>query len=104
MIKFKVQRSGDGKIEKLKVAGHSGYAEAGADIVCAAVSTACQMTVNGIEELKLAKVDYTARDGFLECEISQERDKGADLLLESLMITIYEIAKQYNKYLFITEV
>lgn len=104
MIKFKISRNDDGKIEKLKVTGHSGYADKGADIVCAAVSTACQMTVNGITELGLAKVHTKARDGFLECEISPKREDGADLLLESLMITVYEIAKQYNKYLFVTEV
>ena len=86
MIKFRVRRSGDGKIEELKV------------------TTACQMTVNGIEAQGLAAVSYETGDGLLECTISSERNEGADVLLESLMITIYEIAKQYGKYLFITEV
>jgi len=34
-----------------KVSGHSGYAEKGNDIVCAAVSSAVELTVNGITEV-----------------------------------------------------
>ena len=104
MIKFKAVRNDDGKIVRITVKGHSGYAGSGHDIVCAAVSTATQMAVNGIEVQKLANVSYSVEDGFLDCEISPARDKGADVLLESLMITIYLIAEQYKKYLFITEV
>ncbi len=104
MICFKVKRSAEGKIVRLEVEGHAGYAESGYDIVCAAVSTACIMAINGIEAQKLANITYTERDGFLECDIPSEREEGADVLLDSLMIMIYEIAKQYKKYLFILEV
>jgi uncharacterized protein YsxB (DUF464 family) len=104
MIKFKAVRSETGKIVRIEVKGHSGYAPTGSDIVCAAVSTACQMTITGIEEQHLADVFYRTDDGFLVCDIPEEREKGADLLLNSLMITIYEIAKQYKKYLFVLEV
>lgn len=104
MIKFKVERNAEGKIVRLKITGHAGYAESGFDIVCAAVSTACTMAINGIEELKLADITYKQNDGFLEAKIPENREEGADVLLDSLMITIYEIAKQYKKYLFILEV
>lgn len=104
MIKFKVVRGKDKKITHIEVKGHSGYAESGQDIVCAAVSTACIMTVNGIEKQNLADMTYKEEDGFLVCDIPENREEGADLLLNSLMITIYEIAKQYKKYLFILEV
>lgn len=104
MIKFKAVRSKDGKIVHLEVRGHSGYAPEGSDIVCAAVSTACQMTVNGIEAQNLAEISCKAEDGFLVCDIPEKREEGADLLLNSLMMTIYEIARQYKKYLFVLEV
>ena len=104
MIKFKVERNADKKIIGFEVRGHAGYAENGHDIVCAAVSTACTMTINGIAKQKLAKITYNKRDGFLVCAIPEKREEGADMLLDSLMITIYEIAKQYKKYLFILEV
>ena len=104
MIKFKVVRNSEQKIIKIEVKGHSGYAEHGSDIVCAAVSTACIMTVNGIEAQNLADITYVEKDGFLVCDIPEKREEGADLLLNSLMIMIYEIAKQYKKYLLILEV
>ncbi len=104
MIKFKVERNKDNKIVTLDISGHSGYAPIGSDIVCAAVSTAVQVAINGIEELKLADIKYEAKDGFVFCKIPEERAEGADVLLDSLMITIYEIAKVYKKYLFILEV
>ncbi len=104
MIKFKVKRSAEGKIVEFEVKGHSGFAESGKDIVCAAVSTACTMTVNGIEAQGLADITYEQKDGFLLCKIPEKREEGADLLLNSLMITICEIAKQYKKYLLILEV
>ena len=62
------------------------------------------MTVNGIEAQKLAEITCKEKDGFLDVKIPENREEGADLLLNSLMITIYEIAKQYKKYLFILEV
>ncbi|MCD7822491.1 MAG: ribosomal-processing cysteine protease Prp [Oscillospiraceae bacterium] len=41
---FKV--SGNGGYKGFSVSGHSGYSEAGSDIVCAAVSSAVMLTVN----------------------------------------------------------
>ncbi|MCD7786042.1 MAG: ribosomal-processing cysteine protease Prp [Oscillospiraceae bacterium] len=41
---FKV--SGQGSYKGFSVSGHSGYSEAGSDIVCAAVSSAVMLTVN----------------------------------------------------------
>ena len=104
MICFKVKRSSEGKIVGLEVKGHAGYPENGYDIVCAAVSTACTMAINGIEALELADITYKQDDGFLACEIPETRKDGADVLLDSLMITIREIAKQYKQYLLIVEV
>lgn len=41
---FKV--TGQGSYEGFSFSGHSGYSEAGSDIVCAAVSSAVMLTVN----------------------------------------------------------
>ena len=39
-----------GKIHGFRVKGHSGYAGAGSDIVCAAVSAMTQLVVNAVSE------------------------------------------------------
>ena len=51
MVKIKVSRNGEGYITGIEANGHSGYAEAGSDIVCAIVSTAVQSVVLCCEEV-----------------------------------------------------
>ena len=43
--------SADGRIDGFVVEGHSGYAEAGSDIVCAAISAAVGLTECAINEV-----------------------------------------------------
>lgn len=53
-------------IEKITVSGHSGYAEAGADIVCSAVSTAMYLSLGLIERSArnmISKVTKKCFDG-----------------------------------------
>ena len=45
MIQAKFYKK-NGKFSGFRVSGHAGYADAGEDIVCAAVSSAVQLTVN----------------------------------------------------------
>ncbi len=101
MIKFAVYRNKSGKITRLQIKGHAGYAEEGFDIVCAAVSTALWMAIKGIEEQKLAGLSYEEEDGFVDCFLTDEREEAADAILNSLMITIHELARQFKKNIFI---
>ena len=41
----------DGMLCGFSIQGHAGYAAYGRDIVCAAVSSAAQLTVNGVTEI-----------------------------------------------------
>ncbi|MBR6533198.1 MAG: ribosomal-processing cysteine protease Prp [Clostridia bacterium] len=41
-----------------RISGHSGYSEAGSDIVCAAVSSATNMTVNLVSEIFGMESDF----------------------------------------------
>ena len=58
----------DGRVMGFRVEGHSGYAEEGADIVCAAVSSAAYLIVNSVTEVRgvsplcLRAVSYTHLD------------------------------------------
>ena len=49
MLKVTVYQDSDGQALGFQISGHSGYAEAGSDIVCAAVSALAENTVNSIE-------------------------------------------------------
>ncbi|MCH5187072.1 MAG: ribosomal-processing cysteine protease Prp [Oscillospiraceae bacterium] len=101
MIKFAVYRNNGNKISGLTIKGHAGYGEEGYDIVCAAVSTTLWMAIKGIETQGLANVSYEQHDGFVSCNISSEREPACDAILNSLMMTISELSKQYKKNIFI---
>lgn len=103
MIKFITLSDSDGKITQFTVDGHSGFAERGSDIVCASVSTAVWLTINGIEKQNLAKLTYEQRDGFVNCIIPRVRAEGADILLNSLVMFIAELSSQYKEYLKFTQ-
>jgi uncharacterized protein YsxB (DUF464 family) len=51
-----------GEIIGFDISGHSGYAEAGQDIVCAAVSSAAYMTVNTITDVMGITVDIEVNE------------------------------------------
>ena len=99
MIKFTTVVNTEGKITQFTVKGHSGYAESGSDIVCASVSTAVWLTINGIEKQNLAQLTYEERDGFVNCIIPDERSDGADILINSLVMFISELSGQYGEFL-----
>ena len=103
MIKFKAVKNAEGKIIHFSVSGHAGYSEAGSDIVCASVSSAVWMAVNGIEKLNLAELLYKQDDAFVECSVSEKRMSAADALLESLVLLIEELASQYEDFVIFTQ-
>ena len=104
MIVFQVKRDATGKIVQFTVEGHSGFADAGEDIVCASVSSTVWMTVNGIESQNLAELKYEENDGYVNCHISLNRNASADAMLESLVSFMDELSKQYKKYICVSQV
>ena len=99
MIKADFCRRG-GEIVGFKVSGHAGYGHAGEDIVCAAVSSACFMTANGITDCAGLVCDIQIDDdGEMKLTCF---DRGAKLLLDSLYLHLTQLAQQYQQYLIIT--
>ena len=52
----------DGALTGYRAVGHTGYAEAGQDIVCAAVSALTQSTLNGLKNVLEAPVTANIDD------------------------------------------
>lgn len=77
--------------------GHAGYAEAGQDIVCAAVSALIITTVNSLESFTEERFQAEEKDGFVSIHFhgSQNTDQGK-LLMDSLLLGLTEIAHNYN--------
>lgn len=87
-----------------KINGHSGSAESGQDIVCAAVSSAAYMAVNTITEILGEKVEASVRDGYMKVTLCSGTDAAKDIL-RGLELHISELSKDYPDFIkIITEV
>ena len=98
----------DERITGFSVSGHSGYAEAGSDIVCAAVSTAVTMAEATINEVcgAKAKVRVKEQDArvTLTLPASCDEEETVQAVLAGLMLTFLSIQEDYPDYIEVLEV
>lgn len=96
MIKAQVSIK-DNKYCGFSCTGHAGYGYKGNDIVCAAVSTLVINTANAIE--KLTDCDFVSSDdgNYIIYTFKSEPDDKASLLMDSLVLGLKEIQKEYGK-------
>ena len=97
------------RIVGFTAAGHSGYAEAGADIVCAAVTSAVRLveaTVNDVLGLA-ASVKVRAQDASISLRLPGGLDPTAEstcqTLLAALMVYLAELHEEYPDHLTVVE-
>ena len=103
MIKARIYRKNQ-KICGFEISGHAGYAQAGEDIVCSAVTVLCFNTVNAVE--KFTDIPFKAdvdekRGGYLKVLFPLEgmEDHDTQLLLKTLVMGLSDIALEYKNYL-----
>jgi hypothetical protein len=91
--------------KKFIIDGHAGYAEAGEDIVCAAVSALVINTINSIEKFTDDPFTCDCKDGQIRnWEFTSEVSPETELLMDSLMLGLKNIQKSYGeKYLKLKE-
>ena len=96
------------RITGFSVSGHSGYAEAGADIVCAAVSAVVTMAEATINEVCGAKAkvrvkDEQARVTLMLPAVCDEEDT-VQAVLAGMMLTLCSMRDDYPDYIEVLEV
>ena len=98
----------DERITGFSVSGHSGYAEAGADIVCAAISTAVTMAEATINEVCGAKAKVRVKDEqariTLTLPVSCDEEETVQAVLAGMMITLAGMRDDYPDYIEVLEV
>ena len=104
MTTVTVFRRPDGSLSGFDCRGHAEYADAGEDIVCAAVSALTQGTLNGLLNVLKAPVDYRIdeKDGILTAslgEVPEGKRAGAQLLLETLVSALQMIEADYARFI-----
>ena len=81
------------RITGFSVSGHSGYAEAGADIVCAAVSAIVRMAEATINDVCGAKAKVRVKE-----------EDAVQAVLSGMMVTLISLREEYEDYIEVLEV
>ena len=95
MITIKVRKK-NGTYEEFISSGHAGYAESGQDIVCAAVSALIITTVNSLDKFTEDEFQLKEDDGFVSIRFKNVLSEKGNLLMDSLLLGLTEIAGSYN--------
>lgn len=96
-----------GSLVGFNATGHTGYAESGTDIVCAAVSAVTQTAVLGITELAKCHAAVQFEDGglylMLDKHTPQNKRREAELILGTMLLGLRSIQIDYSDYLKLIE-
>ena len=98
----------DDRITGFSVSGHSGYSEAGSDIVCAAISavvTMAEATINEVCGAK-AKVRVKEEDArvTLTLPASCDEEDAVQAVLAGMLLTLCSMRDDYPDYIEVLEV
>ena len=102
MIRFTLHLSG-GNITGFECRGHSGYAESGSDIICAAVSILASTCVNALETVAGVIPEAEAKDGLMRMSLPQNAGYDAQVILRAMEQGLRDVAESYPQYLQLTE-
>ena len=98
----------DDRITGFSVSGHSGYAEAGSDIVCAAVSAIVTMAEATINDVCGAKAKVRVKDDqariTLTLPASCDEEETVQAVLSGLLLTLISLREDYPDYIEVLEV
>ena len=98
----------DDRITGFSVSGHSGYAEAGQDIVCAAISAVVAMAEATINEVCGAKAKVRVKEEdariTLTLPASCDEEDSVQAVLAGMMLTLCSMRDDYPDYIEVLEV
>ena len=98
----------DGRITGFSVSGHSGYAEAGQDIVCAAISAVVTMAEATINDVCGAKAKVRVKEEqariTLTLPTSCDEEEAVQAVLSGMMLTLIGMREDYPDYIEVLEV
>ena len=96
------------RITGFSISGHSGYAEAGQDIVCAAISAVVTMAEATINDVCGAKAKVRVKDEqariSLTLPVSCDEEDAVQAVLAGMMLTLCSMRDDYPDYIEVLEV
>ena len=98
----------DDRITGFSISGHSGYAEAGSDIVCAAISAVVTMAEATINDVCGAKAKVRVKDEqariTLTLPASCDDEESVQAVLSGMLLTLISLREDYPDYIEVLEV
>ena len=96
------------RITGFSISGHSGYAEAGSDIVCAAISAVVTMAEATINDVCGAKAKVRVKDEdtriTLTLPASCDEEESVQAVLAGMMLTLISLRDDYPDYIEVLKV
>ena len=96
------------RISGFSISGHSGYAEAGSDIVCAAISAVVTMAEATINDVCGAKAKVRVKDEqariTLTLPASCDEEETVQAVLAGMMVTLLSLQEDYPDFIEVLEV
>ena len=100
MIRAEFFADADGKLLGFSITGHSGMAEEGSDILCAAVSSAAYMTANTVLEiLHVTPISLRVDEGDMLFRVTERDAKACKDLFSGFKLHLLALEEQYPDYL-----
>ena len=98
----------DDRITGFSVSGHSGYGEAGSDIVCAAISAAVTMAEATVNDVCGAKAKVRVKDEqariTLTLPVSCDEEETVQAVLAGMLVTLCSLRDDYPDNIEVLEV
>ena len=96
------------RITGFSISGHSGYAEAGSDIVCAAITAVVTMAEATINDVCGAKAKVRVKDAdariTLTLPASCDEEESVQAVLAGMLLTLCSMRDDYPDYIEVLEV
>jgi len=91
-----------GKLVSVHIEDHAGYADAGEDIVCSAISAISLTIANGITDVLNVKANCTIKDGYLLInleDLETEEIEMCQTLMETMLLGLKNVELGYGDYI-----
>ena len=87
------------KLVGFEISGHSGFAEQGEDVICAAVSSCAYMVANTVTEIYHTKAEIKNEDGFLSLSVPLSQSEVLQPLFEGFRLHLKAFSEDCKEYL-----
>ena len=84
--------------------GHAGYADYGKDIACASVTSAVELTANGITEILGLPAELNLQENEIRLSLTKESDMiAAQPFLDALQLHLKLLSEEFEKTIALSE-